>query len=1181
MKKVFTLISMLLAFAASTWADPGDIVTDLGQLSSSKTYVIENMRGRLGARASGIFNLEFSGYDGISNPDADNDNDEQRFFIFQSGSGDGIYIYSIAAQKFLVPHRSENGLFLEDSPVLISINDEFQNPGAFNINPAYSGQATDGDADEEYRWFLAAYLDNTDQYKWLNLGGGTWKFDTWSRPDPGNRLRFVETATKDTDPANPEDNVGTTRLIKAYLSYNGTPWKEAIDEVVIGNKLTVPGSIKNPLITIGEPKLEGGEAWRWVDEEGNLLVPTMRQANADTLDIYYDSTWGAPFDLSTGYEDAKWYNMDIRRSSNAENPKYIVYDPEVTSYKCAAVSNEKDLMLPEYHWALIGDPINGMSIINRAAGEGMYLQTDDKDNIVMLEGEFVWEVTGVAEGTYPAAISICLPGTNKFANELSNGGKLGIWDSSAGRNDGGSLLRFTEAPESATPLTKITLNATFNGEIVKTATVQAFVDTPLEEVIPGTAIDNGLVDLEYSGNVTENMVLNVPATLKEDFELALDKSKWYNLSLRDQYWVNAVPQGDKGNYHKVVELLDADLDAAQYQWAFEGNPYQVKVYNRAYGEKNLAYYIDPDNNTDYAAMRDTVYYWDIYANNEGFTLGASNVKGQYINDNGRNLRYWNVINDGGSKFLAFEVANLADPVQDMAITYHLNYNGEEVKKITSVAFSGDFVEAPVSFTDPLLEVDSNAKDAEGNLVEQIPDGASTLDVYYNAVWAGIFDLSTSFADAHWYNIDMRRAGADQGYRYLSYGGTAPYSCAPIATAVEDEYGFISYEEDTEKLAMTNYQWAIIGDPFKGVQIVNRAAGEGKTLGVNASNVPEFIDGVYTWDIIGVDKNDGLEIGFALKTPDANNWLNHFSSNTLGLWVNGSGTDDGSIFRVSEVPESTKKQAEITFNAIYNGETIKTAKFYAFEGEILNEAVKLPEDWNNGLVELEYDEEAVVTDGMTVNANVTMTYDLDLTGATWYNLEVRDNYWVNTARINGDGHYMPEDKANVDDETLNSNEYLWAFLGNPYQFSIFNAALKGTLANLPVGDHCWAVVQEGVNYLWNGYGFTNDEDGTYAFGVEYSDKPGNYINQEGGSGNTRPLGYWNGGSAKYDGGAKLRAFATDAKPDYEVSGIENAQAKTAAKAEAIYNLNGARQQTLNKGLNIVRLADGRTVKVIVK
>ena len=1187
MKKVFTFLSMLLAITASSWAAPGDVVTDLSQLSETKTYVIENLRGRLGANANGTYNLAFSNDDGVTNDQADNNNDEQRYFIFQgnSGDGDGIYIFSVAAAKFVVASKSENGLFLSDTPVLLSVNDEYLNPGAWN------GGDTDGSATEEYRWFLSAYD------KWLNLGGGTWKFDTWRKPDPGNRLRFVETATKDTDPSNPADLIGSTRPIRAHLSYEGVEWKTVEDEVVIGNRLSVPNSLKNPLVAIGAPKY-GGEEWPWTDDEGNPFVPTFRQANEDILDIYYDSTWGAPFELSTSYSDAKWYNMDIRRSANADAPKYISYEPGVTQYSCAAVSSETDLMMPAYHWAVIGDPIKGLMIINRAAGEGLYLQPDEKDNVVMLEGEYVWEITGVSEGTYPAAISICVPGTNKFANELSNGGKLGIWDSGSGRTDAGSLLRFSEAPESATPLTKVTVNALYNGQTVKTATIDAFVDTPLGEIIPGSGVDNGLVDLDYNveATVTADMTLDIPVTFKLD--VALDKSKWYNIDLRDgAYYVNAVPTGDQAHYYPIdaFNVTADDLNSALYQWAFEGNPYEVKVYNRAYGEYNLARYLDPNNgNKAVASMRDTTYVWNLYSSIEGdyfgLALEASDNKGQYVNQEGgagdnHLLGFWNNRNESGCRFNAVEVDQVADPISPVYVTYHLIYNNEEVKQADAISFPGSFYELPASFNNPLLNIDFDAKDVSGNIVNQVPANVQSSDVYYSAEWGNLFELSTSFADAKWYNMDIRRSEAENkgGYIFVSYGGSAPYSCEPVVTPVEDEYGFIEYVEDTNKRAMTNYQWALIGDPFKGVQLINRAAGEGKTLGVNGT-VPEFIDGVYTWDMIGVDNNDGLDVGFALNAPGTNDWLNHFmSSNTLGLWVNGSGTDNGSILRFSEVPESEKKQAEITFNAIYNGETIKTGKFFAFEGDILDEAVKLPADWDNGLVSLDYDKMATVTDGMVVNATVTLTYDIVLDGSKWYNIEIRDNYWVNTERVNGDGHYMPEDKSYLSEEVLATNpHYLWTFIGTPYQISILNAAFTSSqsLSNLPVNGHAWAVMQDGM-YKWNAYGFTNEE-GTYAFGIEYSDMPGSYINQEGGSGNSRPLGNWD---QKFDGGAKLRAFEQpDAKfdgMDDFFTGIETAHASKQSKTEGIYSLNGVRQQTLSKGLNIVRLADGRTVKIMVK
>ena len=48
-----------------------------------------------------------------------------------------------------------------------------------------------------------------------------------------------------------------------------------------------------------------------------------------------------------------------------------------------------------------------------------------------------------------------------------------------------------------------------------------------------------------------------------------------------------------------------------------------------------------------------------------------------------------------------------------------------------------------------------------------------------------------------------------------------------------------------------------------------------------------------------------------------------------------------------------------------------------------------------------------------------------------------------------------------------------------------------------------------------------------------------------------------------------------------TGIDNMNANTSAKAEAIFSVNGVRNAQLNKGLNIVKMSDGSIKKVMVK
>lgn len=48
-----------------------------------------------------------------------------------------------------------------------------------------------------------------------------------------------------------------------------------------------------------------------------------------------------------------------------------------------------------------------------------------------------------------------------------------------------------------------------------------------------------------------------------------------------------------------------------------------------------------------------------------------------------------------------------------------------------------------------------------------------------------------------------------------------------------------------------------------------------------------------------------------------------------------------------------------------------------------------------------------------------------------------------------------------------------------------------------------------------------------------------------------------------------------------TGIDNINANSSAKAEAIFSLNGVRNAQLNKGLNIVKMSDGSIKKIMVK
>ncbi len=144
-------------------------------------------------------------------------------------------------------------------------------------------------------------------------------------------------------------------------------------------------------------------------------------------------------------------------------------------------------------------------------------------------------------------------------------------------------------------------------------------------------------------------VVNVTATWQLPFATSPDLSDahWYNLSLRGG--TEYVTSGN--SYHCNPSATRADLNTNEYQWAFDGNPYDgIIVYNRADITKTLA------KVSDRAVLSNTVYRWTISENTNGFLL-ANSEDGKYINEYGGSggyLGFWNNANDQNSIFTVNE-----------------------------------------------------------------------------------------------------------------------------------------------------------------------------------------------------------------------------------------------------------------------------------------------------------------------------------------------------------------------------------------------------------------------------------------------------------------------------------------------------------------------------------------------
>ena len=156
----------------------------------------------------------------------------------------------------------------------------------------------------------------------------------------------------------------------------------------------------------------------------------------------------------------------------------------------------------------------------------------------------------------------------------------------------------------------------------------------------------------------ENVVV-VTATWTLPFEVSpvLDNAHWYNLALREGAdYVNAT-EGYKCN----VTPTKNDLTSNEYQWAFQGDPYNgIVVYNRSDITKTLSKVYSEEKQNYVAVLADGEFRWNIIESDKGFLL-ATDGSYPYINEYGGaggHLGFWGNMSDVGSIFSVCEVGEM-------------------------------------------------------------------------------------------------------------------------------------------------------------------------------------------------------------------------------------------------------------------------------------------------------------------------------------------------------------------------------------------------------------------------------------------------------------------------------------------------------------------------------------------
>ena len=262
-------------------------------------------------------------------------------------------------------------------------------------------------------------------------------------------------------------------------------------------------------------------------------------------------------------------------------------------------------------------------------------------------------------------------------------------------------------------------------------------------------------------------------------------------------------------------------------------------------------------------------------------------------------------------------------------------------------------------------------------------------------------------------------------------------------------------------------------------------------------------------------------------------------------------------------DETVEMSVVTYEILYDGKVVATATEEVVTGSNLPE---LPASLKNDYITLSKSgtHPTKVTKDVTVKFiakwNGPFEFSKNISTAKWYNMHIHNGWYV--GKQESEPYYPKQNDGKI----TQTAEYLWAFGGDPYHVKVYNyttgfaetLSKDGENAVMRSGDYSWDI-------LPNSDGFVLRETGT-----DY-----NCINQYGGAGG--PLKFWNNGNSPTDNAS---TFRIEEAMDI-VDAIESLTPALSKGEGEIYDLNGRKLSSPQKGIKIIRYSDGTSRKVLIK
>jgi hypothetical protein len=382
---------------------PG-VVTALTDLSNTKAYTIACDRGSLLTKDDAIASTSHATL---------HEAKPGKFAILAYESN--YYIYSVADGKFVL------------------------NDGSLGDMPTHGVYDAIQMAAQTQPYFLFTFkIDDNTTYGLNTNGTGALNgcvINSWTTPDPGDQYYMIEAA--DFDPTNALAALEAFFHPSYFVTY---VVKDAAGKVLFT-------SAKEPTMKDAHITTLPADLQRTYYTYSDVDV-TISQLETT---VEFTATWNGPFEISTDFAHAHWYDMAMRGIWYVTS---AVKDGD-GAYKTQE-ANTMGLVEDSYQWAFLGNGYDGFKIINKAEGEGVSLGWTDATKInagvptIMSdsEGYHGWKIVPSTNTSVPAN-SFCLnvPGTNLYINQYGGkGGSVKFWDSTGNIGDDGSAFTVFDVP---------------------------------------------------------------------------------------------------------------------------------------------------------------------------------------------------------------------------------------------------------------------------------------------------------------------------------------------------------------------------------------------------------------------------------------------------------------------------------------------------------------------------------------------------------------------------------------------------------------------------------------------------------------------------------------------------------------------------------------------------------------